>query len=155
MSLASKLRAALAAQDAGPRRIVLDEADSRLTCDLVGSDRLACEVKGLSLATDALAGASMEKLKEVAEQLSGRLTYLLEAVGPVEFDADRCTVQMRSKPPQRDEDSAAYYELLVERGGQLSLCRYRKAPGQPREAVPAVFTQEVLLRLVDDFVAVL
>jgi len=33
---------------------------------------------------------------------------------------------MRSSPPRREEDKSSYYELIVERAGALSLCRYEK-----------------------------
>jgi hypothetical protein len=60
---------------------------------------------------------------------------------------------MRSKPPQAGEAST-YYELLVRRGGEFSLCRYEKHPGDVRKTIPAHVTREVLLRLIDDFAAV-
>jgi hypothetical protein len=63
--------------------------------------------------------------------------------------------QLRSSPPQRDDDGRSYYELTVRRGGEISLCRYRKEPGAARVQIPATVTREVLLRLVDDFEAVL
>jgi hypothetical protein len=45
--------------------------------------------------------------------------------------------------------------LLVHKGGQISLRRYTKLKGQPREVSPAHVTREVLLRLIGDFSAVL
>jgi hypothetical protein len=64
-------------------------------------------------------------------------------------------VQLRSNPPQRNDDGSTYYELLVRRGGELSLSRYRKPAGQERQSVSAHLTREALLRLVDDFAAAL
>jgi hypothetical protein len=61
---------------------------------------------------------------------------------------------MRSYPPQKTDDGTTYYELLVRRGGSLSLVRYQKQPGDQRQAIAAHITREVLLRLVDDFAAV-
>ena len=49
---------------------------------------------------------------------------------------------MRSNPPQKDDDGTRFYELVVSRG-ELSLCRYAKGPGQPRQIVAA----EVTIRL--------
>jgi hypothetical protein len=62
---------------------------------------------------------------------------------------------MRSNPPQRDEDGRSYYELLVRRGGEIALARYRKENGAARRPVAAHLTREVLLRLAADFVAAL
>jgi hypothetical protein len=63
--------------------------------------------------------------------------------------------QLRSSPPQRDDDGRSYYELTVRRGGEIALARYRKESGKPREQIAAHVTREVLLRLADDFEAVL
>jgi hypothetical protein len=45
--------------------------------------------------------------------------------------------------------------LLVRRGGEISLVRYRKENGAARQQILATVTREVLLRLVGDFVAAL
>ena len=88
-----------------------------------------------------------------ARELAKRVNYLLEPIAPIELDAQGCTVQMRSNPPQKDDNGWRYYELLIRRGGSIALCRYEKQPGQPRVRVPAVLTHEVVGRLVDDFSA--
>lgn len=95
-----------------------------------------------------------DELKQTAERLSARLTYLLEPISPIEVDAHGCVVQMRSNPPHKDADRTTYYELLVSRAGELSLARYARASGQSREVIPAHVTREVLARLVSDFCAV-
>ena len=74
-------------------------------------------------------------------------------IAPIELDAQGCSVQMRSNPPQKDDNGRRYYELLIRRGGSIALCRYEKQPGQPRVRVPAVLTHEVVGRLIDDFSA--
>ena len=107
-----------------------------------------------TLESSRLSGVSIDQLKKRAEALSARLSYLLEPISAVEVDPDSCTVQMRSVPPQKDDDGTNYYELLVERGGRLSLCRYSKSPGAVRHVVPANVTREVFHRLAADFVAV-
>ncbi len=71
----------------------------------------------------------------------------------MEVDAEQCIVQLRSNPPQKDDDGTSYYELLVARGGRLSLCRWLKERGQPRRIIPAQVTREVFLRLIADFSA--
>ena len=40
---------------------------------------------------------------------------------------------MRSNPPQKDDDGRSYYELLVRRGGEIALVRYRKENGTARQ----------------------
>ena len=89
-------------------------------------------------------------LKIKAEQLSARLTYLLEPISPIEIDSQGCVVQLRSNPPQKETDCTSYYELLLSRGGEISLCRYTRAVGQERKPIPAQVTREVLVRLAGD-----
>ena len=93
--------------------------------------------------------ASVAELRKISDDLASRLTYLLEPVGAIEQDADQCIVQMRSQPPAKDDDGTKYYELLV-RKGDLTLCRFQKRPGSVRQRVPAVLTQEVVVRLAGD-----
>jgi hypothetical protein len=57
---------------------------------------------------------------------------------------------MRSNPPSKGDDGTTYYELLVRRGGELELVRFRKIPGHVRETIPAMLTREVYLRLAAD-----
>jgi len=129
--------------------------DARLTCRLLSLETVGCRFDELTVETAALADATTERLRELSERLSRRISYLLEPISPIETDADGCVVQMRSNPPQRDDDGATYYELLVRRGGSLALSRYRNTPAEGRRRIAAEVTREVLLRLVGDFEGVL
>jgi len=158
MTLIKKLQQAIDAlgtfHDA-PRTVDVSEGARRMTCELRGLDRLACQLRVLRLQTPELAAASRDRLQAISESLSSRLTYLLEPVSLIEIDSEGCTVQLRSNPPrQEDNGRACYYELLVRRGGEINLCRYRAGDGD-REIVPAKLTREVLGRLAADFSAVL
>ena len=116
---------------------------------------LAVAFQTLRVTTPELANASSDSLERMAKALSERLTYLMEPIRPIEIDADACIAQLRSSPPQSDDDGRSYYELTVRRGGEISLHRFRKEPGTPRQNIAANVTREVLLRLADDFEAVL
>lgn len=161
MTLLEKTRERLAAlgticQSSGgqPGLIDVAEAGQHLVCELAGLESLGCEFTRFSLTAGRLASAGIDELKTVSEALSARITYLLEPIRPIEADAEQCVVQLRSMPPSRDEGRATYYELLVRRGGELSLCRWAKAPGDRRQSMAAQVTREVFLRLVADFSAV-
>ncbi len=157
MALVEQTRTALAAMPTfagGGHTLAVEHEGLRLSCDLAALDTLACEFTRFALRADKLANASIEELKRISETLAARLTYLLEPISPVEVDSQQCVVQLRSNPPQRDVDRTSYYELLVRRGGELSLCRWIKQPGDVRQALAAQVTREVLLRLVGDFAAV-
>lgn len=126
-----------------------------VVCDLVERNTLAVSFDRLALRSVELEEAVVADLERIAKSLSARLTYLMEPISPIEIDAAACVVQMRSTPPQLDDDGRTYYELLVRRGGEIALCRYRKENGTSRQQVPATVTREVLVRLVGDFSAAL
>lgn len=137
------------------RGLLQVDADAgRIEADLVAVDAIGCSFQTLAFSTDKLAGADLEQLRKISETLTARLTYLLEPIGLIEADLDRCAIQLRSSPPQKDEDATSYYELLVRRGGDISLSRYSKKTGQLRQIVPAHVTREVLERLAEDFAEV-
>ena len=136
-----------------PARLIVDAPAGNLESQIAQVDAIGCALESLAYRTDKLAGATIGQLKRLSDDLTKRLTYLLEPIGALEADAESCTVQMRSNPPQKDHDGASYYELLVRRGGEISLCRYAKSPGQPRRTIPAHVTREVFTRLAEDFVA--
>jgi hypothetical protein len=130
----------------------VDSEAGRIEADLVAVEPIGCTFQTLGLSTAKLADASLDELKSISETLTEKLTYLLEPIGMVEADADRCSIQLRSNPPQKGEDETSYYELMVRRGGDITLSRYSKKPGQLRQIVPAHVTREVLGRLADDFI---
>ena len=138
----------------GKGLLQVDTDNGRIEADLLAVDAIGCSFLTLAYSTDKLASSSLEELKKISESLISRLTYLLEPIGVVEVDRDRAAVQMRSSPPQKGDDGTSYYELMVRRGGDVTLSRYQKKPGQIREIVPANVTREVLQRLSEDFVAV-
>ena len=154
MSLTSKLRDELRAivGQAG-QSIVVAEGLRSVRCEAVQCEPLAVTITDLALETPELASVSFAQLESSSRDLAARVNYLLEPIAPIETDAEGCTVQMRSNPPQRDDNGYRYYELLLRRGGSAALCRYEKQPGQPRVRVPAVLTHEVVGRLIDDFSA--
>lgn len=156
MSLKEQLRDRLAATAPfvdGITDIVVREGSLALCCELASLDRTGCEFVRLSVETPRLAGAATDRLQKVAADLAKRLTYLMEPISPVEVDHEQCVVQMRSSPPQKNDDGTTYYELLVRAGGELSLCRFTKTIGNARQNVPAQVTREVLLRLAGDLEA--
>ena len=156
MSLKEQLRAALgglAPFAQGPQALDVTDAAQHLHIEIGSLYRLACAFDRITLSAAALKGAKVDRLKQVAEKLSGSLTYLLEPISPIEIDAHGCTVQMRSNPPQKESDRTTYYELLVQDSGELSLCRYTRTVGGTRERTAAEVTREVLLRLTGDMSA--
>ena len=158
MTLQQKVKDALAARapfQSGEHLLEAEHAGQQFACELVTLDSLACATTRLALRSDSLRSMSAEQLKAVAQNLSARLTYLLEPISPIEVDAQGCTVQLRSQPPHKSDEGTSYYELLVSRLGEISLRRYARQPGGKRSVIAAHLTREVLLRLAADFAAVL
>jgi hypothetical protein len=156
MNLHQQFERELANIGSGGAATVAVEAQPRtLTCDIVERNALAVSFNQLRVATAELASADAAKLERIGKALAARLTYLMEPISPIEIDADACVVQLRSNPPQRDDDGRSYYELLVRRGGEIALTRYRKENSGARRPITATVTREVLLRLARDFCAAL
>jgi hypothetical protein len=156
MSLKTKLKTELLnLSGVGAQTLGIAAGELHLVCELADTNPLAVELTRLSVSTSKLAQAKIEQLAEISRKLSARVTYLLEAIGPVELDAESCTVQLRSVPPLREEEGTSYYEILVRKGGEVALCRYQKVSGEPRRVIPAIVTREVLYRLAEDFEVVL
>ncbi|MEZ6072719.1 MAG: hypothetical protein R3C10_21265 [Pirellulales bacterium] len=158
MSLKARLDEALggiAHFATGTRHCQATDRGRRLSCELAALDKLACSLSHLELTSDELSGVDADGLRRIADRLSARLTYLLEPIAPTELDRDQCVVQLRSVQPSREGEANTYYELMVRRGGEIALERYSAEPGEPRTAIPAQLTRQVLNRLVGDFEVVL
>ena len=152
MSLTAQLEQKLAAAGRGPASIVVAEGTDVVRCELVSIEGLGVSVDRLELASTHLQNVSTERLKEVADALARQVSYLLEALASIEIDQEGCSVQMRSVPPYRRENSTSYYEVVVA-AGVISLRRYTKGPREARQGQPFSITREVLGRLVEDFAA--
>ena len=130
-------------------------ATGRIIGQLESVDNIGVSFTRFDYQSSNLAVATVDSLKALSTKIQQRLTYLLEPISLLEVDAESVSIQMRSSPPQVGDDGRSYYELLVRRGGEVTLRRYHKAAGQPRQIVPANVTREVLARLADDFVGVI
>ncbi len=154
MNIPQLFEQSLASASSSGGVVAAGAAPNVIRCDVVELSPLAVKFNTLILATDQLANSTVDELLAISQELSNRVTYLLEPIGPIEVDGDKCVIQMRSTPPSANDAGLAYYELLVERGGTLNLARYEKCSGNARQSVPATVTQEVLNRLVTDFCGV-
>ncbi|QDU28351.1 hypothetical protein ETAA8_34510 [Anatilimnocola aggregata] len=130
-------------------------ATGRIVSQLDVVDAVGCSFTCFDYQSTNLAAATVDSLKALSNKIQQRLTYLMEPISLLETDTESVSIQMRSSPPQVGDDGRSYYELLVRRGGEVTLRRYHKAAGQPRQIVPAHVTREVLGRLAEDFVAVI
>lgn len=123
--------------------------------DVSQIESLGCQIESVTLSARSLAAASVDDLKDWSGRLAARLTYLLEALGPLEVDEESGQVLMRSIQPQQLPDGREYYELMLAATGAdaVSLRRYRSTKGVAgRDVVDMTVTRDVVARLVDDLV---
>src|SRR4051794_28795333 len=88
----------------GATSIRVTDSTHQLSINIAERNSLAISFNDLRIASGALAGADAKRLEQVGKALAARLTYLMEPISPIEFDAGHCVVQLRSNPPQRDDD---------------------------------------------------
>jgi len=128
----------------------------RLQIQFAAVDSMSCAFSDLQLFVPALQQAAFDVLRNWADSLAQRITYLLENIGPLEYDQAAGQVLIRSVRPDSLPDGSQYYEIVLssQSGGNFSLRRYRSTKGQPgRAPVDITVTHEVLYKLVDDLVA--
>ena len=122
--------------------------------DFTVVDSLGCAFRELRVTADEFQNGPFDRLKNWAENLCGKVTYLLEHIGPLEADVGAQSVLVRSTPPTRQPDRTTYYEMLVNAPSVLSLRRYSRAAGGAERSVCDIqITHEVLVKLVQDIVA--
>lgn len=134
-------------------RLSIDTGNGHLNCKFASVNDLACAIVELHF-QPANRDISFDAVRRSSEILSDRLNYLLEPIKPIETDAEQGVVQMRSCPPNRQDKSTSYYEVVLQGGGELSLCRYTKSRGNPRRLMPANVTREVFGHLVSDLATI-
>jgi hypothetical protein len=144
-----------------PRTVsVADGLGVALALDLVSVEMLGVSCEEVRLNVPRLSAASLDTLKQWAGGLCQRITYLLEQLGPLEFDAQQNQVLIRSTPPDAatSPGQTKYYEVLLSShgGGKFSLRRFQADHGTPgRTPVPIRVTHEQLAKLVNDLVGTL
>src|SRR5688572_6462081 len=76
----------------GSGQLEVDVPTGRLTADVHAVDAIGCAVDGVSFTTPKLANATVLQLSKLSDDLTRRLTYLLEPIGHIETDADSAVV---------------------------------------------------------------
>lgn len=138
---------------------VSDAAGITLTLELLAVDSVGIACEELRLDVPHLSAANLDTLKKWADGLCKRVTYLLETLNPLEYDAQGNEVLIRSQPPDTSSPGKTkYYEvqLSAHGSGKFSLRRFEtdRATGS-RAAAPLRITHEQLAKLVNDLTATL
>lgn len=136
---------------------VADGGGVALSVDLLSVESLGVSCEELRLEVPSLGTATLDVLKKWGDGLCKRVTYLLENLGPLEYDATAREVLIRSMPPdQSTAGTSKYYEVLLSShgSGRFSLRRFRNDASNPgRIPVPIQVTHEQLAKLVNDLTA--
>ena len=138
---------------------VSDGSGVTLSVDLIAVESLGVSCEELRLDVPQLNNSNVNTLKKWANDLCQRVTYLLENLGPLEYDAHGNEILIRSTPPDKSlAGTTNYYEVMLtsQGAGRFSLRRYRyDSVNQARVAVPLKLTHEQLSKLVNDLVVTL
>ena len=162
MSLSLDLSAALVpliGQSFVPAQTVTvsDGSGVTLSVDLLSVETLGVSCEELRLEVPSLGAATLDVLKKWGDALCKRVTYLLENLGPLEYDASSNEVLIRSTPPDQGmPGTTKYYEVLLSShgAGRFTLRRFRNDSANPgRVPVPIQVTHEQLAKLVNDLTA--
>lgn len=165
MSLSLDLAAALlplVGQSYVPARAVAvsDQRGTTIRVAVLSVEHLGVACEELRLTVPQLTLTTIDVLKAWAQGLCQRITYLLETLQPLEFDAQGNQALIRSSQPDQTTQpgQSRYYEVVLSAhgAGEFSLQRYVSQPGQPgRTRVPLQLTHELLAKLVNDLMATL
>jgi hypothetical protein len=157
MSLSKKIAVALDENTKAynfPCSITVEEGPNRLTLHLTGLDTVGVAFNSLEFASSKQPEWSSESLKGWGDRLASRVTYLMEPLKVVEFDAGGREVQMRSQRPTPRDEQRSYYEIRLFGQGALQMQRYAfNEETRERRQTPCQLTREVLERLADDIAA--
>ncbi len=136
-----------------PTCAIWTSQDVRVEVDFTVVDRMSCSIRELRLQADRLENVAFDKVKEWADDICNRLTYLLENMGALEKDEKQKKVLVRSTPPGKQDGDTVFYEAVLHAPSGVSLQRFRSQAGQSgREQIDMHCTHEVLIKLVQDLV---
>ncbi|QDV52414.1 hypothetical protein [Gimesia fumaroli] len=143
-------------QSAQPTTVTLAaKGKIEINIDFTSVDSMSCSFQEIRVNVPSLSQSTYDKLKEWGQKLCQRITYLLENIGPLEYDEDAGQVLIRSTPPDQNQAGTQFYEIILSShaNGNFSLKRFASQPGQGgRTQVDLQVTHEVLRKLVDDLV---
>lgn len=137
-----------------PRTVTVSASGKiEVTIDFTSVDTMSCSFQEIRVNVPSLSQATFDKLKEWGQKLCQRITYLLENIGPLEYDEDAGQVLIRSTPPDQQQAGTRFYEIILSShaNGHFSLKRFESQKGQTgRTQVEMQITHEVLRKLVED-----
>lgn len=153
-----ELSAAGVARDA-TESVVVTDGDLRCALLVGDIDRYSVALHTLSIGAGAAAPSDARAyLSARAAEVIRRLGFLEEPLAVWELDGREALAQLRSSPPQREDDEIIYWEVTLN-AGELpgaSMARYRWTPQMAeRELVAYPATFNLVARIADALVVAL
>lgn len=143
----------------GHARIVAGTEQHSARLEFTDHDRYSVALLSLEVGSGMPAEADTRAyLSSRAAEIARRLSYLEEALAVWELDGSEAIAQLRSSPPQREEQELSYWEVVLKAGSQpsASIARYRWAPGMTeREQIQYPATFALVGRLTESLAAAL
>lgn len=158
MTLSRKIAAAVEAGFAGDGNaapLSVEEGEARLTLNVFRAGPIGVECDRLEFqAPKPEVPLAATDLKNWADRIVARVTYLMEPLVVLEIDRNEVQAELRSEKPTPRDGSRSYYELVLGKDASARLERVAfKDSDRKRVVVPFQLTREVLERLADDLVA--
>lgn len=129
-----------------------DEGTHHITLDVTLAGPIGFSALGLEFRADG-PERTINELKDWADRVAARVTYLMEPLRVVEIDPVGVEVELRSAAPSVRKGVRAFYEVRLRRAGTLNIARVVfDDVTRTRRDEPFQMTREVLERLTDDLV---
>ena len=129
-----------------------DEGAHHITLDVTVAGPVGFSALGLLFRADG-PERTIDQLKDWADRVAARVTYLMEPLRVVEVDPVGVEVELRSAAPSQRNNVRAFYEIRLRRAGTLQLARvvYDNVSRTRRDEAFQM-TREIIERLTDDLV---
>lgn len=136
------------------QQLILRDEKQYARVELFDHDRYSVALHALEvgIGTQSIARDAQAYLSARAAEIARRLNYLEEPLAVWEMDGNEKLAQLRSYPPQRDDEEIAYWEVTLWVGTEpgARIMRYRWAPGMvEREVIAYPATFALVARLTD------
>ena len=156
MTLSRKIAAAVEAVPETatvPVLITAEAGPARLALSLIAAGPVGLAFNHLDFTVAGRPDLADTGLRDWADRLAARLTYLMEPLVVIELDPIIGQAELRSQVPTPRPGVRSYYEVRLGRAHTLHLARIAfDEATRRRKPVPCQFTTEVLERLADDLV---
>jgi hypothetical protein len=157
MSLSQKIAAALDAYSGEctlPSEIVVEEGGHQLSLAVTSGGPVGVAFDALTYTAPSGVDRPAEAIRSWAERIAAKVTYLMEPLVLLEYDALAGEAELRSQSPTARGERRAYYEARLRKEGSLKLTRVvADVTTRRRRSAPCQLTREALERLADDLVA--